>query len=82
MPSDYYKINTEDKKAMYNAAKELQEAAWSDHCDLDYWILDMKSGKPCTVPKNVMVLAMKHLRDDLYKISGFLARIQEDNNGM
>jgi hypothetical protein len=77
MPSAYYKIDIKDEKVVYDAAKKLQEAAWSDYCDLDYWIADMKSGKPCTVPKNVMILAMKHLRDDLYDMSGFFANISE-----
>ena len=79
MPSDYYKINTKDQEELYKAAKKLEIAAWSDHCDLDYWITDMTSGKPCNIPKNVLKMAMKHLSKDLYDIAGLLAKIKEDN---
>lgn len=79
MPSDYYEVDTNDRAAMYNAAKTLQDEAWSDYCSLDYWIKDM--GQLDTVPnKQVLKMAMKHLRDNLYNVSGFLARIEEGNH--
>lgn len=77
MPSDYYSIDTQDREAVHRAAGVLESNAWSDYCDLDYWITDMcqKDGVP---NKHVLKMAMKHLRDNLYNVSGFLSRIKED----
>lgn len=77
MPSDYYNIDTTDREAVHKAAKALQEKAWSNHCDLDYWIKDMcqRDGVP---NKHVLKMAMKLLAKDFYDMSGFLSRIEED----
>ena len=78
MPSDYYKIDSNDRKVVHDSAKALVDEVWSDYCSLDYWIRDMEQRG--TVPnKQVLKMAMKHLRTNLYNVSGFLSRIEEDN---
>ena len=57
---------------------DMVNTAWSDYCDLDYWIDDMTSGKPNRIPKNVLKMAMKHLRSDMYKIHKVLCAIQSE----
>jgi hypothetical protein len=58
---------------------ELQKCIttiWADYCDLDYWIDDMNKGGCDRIPKNVMKMAMKHLRSDLYRTHKILCRLE------
>jgi hypothetical protein len=66
--------------------QEITKDMWSDYCDLDYWIADMTRGSDSkNIPKHVMKMAMKHLRDDIHKTYQFLCRLEassemEENN--
>ena len=53
---------------------------WSDYSDIDYWVRDMsmKAGSDVSIPKHVLKMAMKHLRDDLYKCHSIMCKIQEE----
>jgi hypothetical protein len=56
----------------------LIESAWSDYCDLDYFIDDMaRGGDSKLISKHVMKMAMKHLRDDIHKMHSFLCGMEE-----
>jgi hypothetical protein len=58
--------------------QELIHETWSDYSDLDYWIEDITRGSDSkTISKHVMKMAMKHLRDDLYKTHAFLSGLEE-----
>jgi hypothetical protein len=55
---------------------------WQDYCDLDYWIDDMDKGGNDRIPKNVLKMAMKHLRTDLYGVHALLCRLEISNDEM
>jgi hypothetical protein len=57
------------------------DATWSDYSDLDYWVKEMsrKDGVPT---KWVLKMAMKHLRDDLYKTHALLCELREREEGV
>lgn len=66
---------------MAEEKSEVQKAiemSWSDYCDLDYWVTEMTSGRPQHIPKNVLKMAIKHLRSDMYKIHKVLCDIEEE----
>lgn len=65
-----------DKKALDIAIDKL----WSNHCDLDFWVIEMTSGKPQNIPKWVLKMAMKHLRDDMYNLHSWACVIKEEMN--
>jgi hypothetical protein len=65
-----------DKKAIDKAIEKL----WSNYCDLDYWIEDMKRTAGNVNPnKWVLKMAMKHLRDDMYKLHDWACAVREEN---
>ena len=63
-----------DKEALDTAI----DMVWSDYCDLNYWISDMNQ-RDQMIPKNVLKLAMKHLRDDFHKLHEYLAVLKQEN---
>jgi hypothetical protein len=55
----------------------LIESAWSDYCDLDYFIDDMTRGQQAPASKHVLKMAMKHLRDDMLSVHAYLSQIND-----
>ena len=61
---------------MEDERQKLIDKVWSDYCDLDSWIREMKQ-KSAVPSKYVLKMSMKHLRDNLYAVHKFLCQEEE-----
>jgi len=52
---------------MEHELEKLIDSSWSNYSDLDYWVREM-SQRNDYIPKWVLKMAMKHLRDSFYEI--------------
>ncbi len=58
--------------------RTIVDTSWSDYSDLDYWVGDMTRGHAQSIPKHVLKMAMKHLRDDMKKIHDLACELQDE----
>ena len=69
-----------EKMVDKEAIDEAINMAWSDYCDLDHWIDDLTRGEEARfTSKYVLKMAMKHLRDDFYKLYKWACVVKEEN---
>lgn len=72
-------LQTLDKKRLTDAVRIQKgiDCTWSDFCSLDYWINDMTRGEQTLPNKQVLKMAMKHLRDGLYEVHSLLCDLKD-----